>query len=74
MTFKVLLQSSWYVQILHVGGNSWVTVANMDLYSTKGDADRVVIFDSQLAKKTNLDLKKKLCSFIRPLKLCLDLT
>ena len=45
-------------RILHVDGNHWVTVTNIDFYSAKGYADRVLIFDFQATKKVGLDLKK----------------
>ena len=66
-TFKIIRLSSKYVQILHVNGNHWVDVTNMDLYSNKGYTDRVLIFDSLVPRRVGMNLKKQVCSFVRPM-------
>ena len=48
-------------------GNHWVAVTNMDLYSNKGYTDRVLIFDSLVPRKVGMNLKKQVCSFVRPM-------
>ncbi len=65
-SFRVLPLDGRYVQILHADGNHWVTVSNIDLLTNKGIQDRALVFYSKLPKKLSLDLKRQICSFVRP--------
>ncbi len=55
-----------YVQILHINGNHWVTVSNINAFTSKVKNDRVFIYDSMFFNTITLDLKKKICSLVRP--------
>ena len=49
-----------FVQILHVNSNHWITTTNINC-----EAGEVRVFDS-LYKYISLDIKKQVCSFLRP--------
>ncbi len=55
-----------YVQILHINNNHWVTVSNINFFSEKDERERMLIYDSLVPKKIDLDLKKQVCSFVCP--------
>lgn len=66
LTFKVVRLQSKYIQILHVGGNHWIAISNIDLHRDKGVADRVLIYDSLLSKNITLQTKQQVCALVRP--------
>ncbi len=67
LSFDVIGLNKKYVLILHVKKNHWVTVTNINVYLDRGERDRAQIFDSMIPTKIELDVKKQICSFVRPL-------
>ena len=61
--FKPLPPGSTFVQILSVGGCHWVVASNV--IGCTG-AKNVRVYDSLPASKPSLQLKKNICSILRP--------
>jgi len=57
-----------YIQIIHVYGNHWITVTNIDGTKRKNGVtkERVLRYDSLLSKKLNLNTMKQICGMVRP--------
>ena len=65
-TFKVVGLQSKYLQVLHVGGNHWIAISNIDLNRGKGVSDRVFIYDSLQLKNIALETKQQICALMPP--------
>ena len=66
---KVVQLHSKYIQILHVRGCHWIAISNIDFNhdKAKGVSGRVLIYDSLLSKRINLETKQQICTLVRPL-------
>ena len=58
--------SKIYIQILHVGGNHWITITNFDASISKLFDDRALLYDSALPRNIAFEMKQQICSFTRP--------
>ena len=60
--FKAIkLGGAPFVQILHVNSNHWITTTNINC-----EAGEVRVFDSLYKPYVSLDIKKQVCSFLKP--------
>ena len=66
LRFKVVPLSKIYIQILHVGGNHWITISNLDMSISKLFDDRALLYDSALPRNIAFEMKQQICSFTRP--------
>ena len=57
---------SRFIQILHVGGNHWITVSNMKVPGDGIFLDSVCIYDSLCSTSISTSTKKQICSFLKP--------
>ncbi len=65
-TFKVLPWNFKYLQILHIKGNHWILVSNIDVNSGRSSSSRVMIYDSLLSEDIDSNTMQQVCSFLRP--------
>ena len=54
------------IQIIHINGNHWVAISNVDPNTGNAVPDRIFIYDSLLSKKINSETKKQICALIHP--------
>ena len=56
-----------FVQILHVGGNHWITTSNVDpLVQNAHYRDAVAIYDSIFTLRVRASTKQTICQFLKP--------
>ena len=64
LTFKPVVPREKYIQVLHVDGNHWITVSNIDV-SQDAVANVIFVYDSLLLPEMSLKTKKQICSLAK---------
>lgn len=64
LTFKAASRDK-YIQILHVTGNHWITVSNINVQNV-AVFDEAFVYDSMLPSRLDSHTRKQICSLAKP--------
>ena len=63
--FKQIPPRLPFIQVLHINGNHWIMVSNIDPRTNDNECMDVCIYDSMQSNSISQSLKKMICSFVK---------